>query len=122
MQQEVINHWATVGKNALDSMKELGEINAKIVEKLSEKQQQILNIYLEAGSKEIELISEVKDAKDLLAGQSSLAAEYNAKFVEIVRGMQDFLTECKSELTTWAEKGVEKTVAQFTQTTTSKKK
>lgn len=121
MQQEVINQWATLGQNALDSMKELGGINAKVVEKLSEQQQQILNVYLEASSKEIKLISEVKDAKDLLAGQSALAAEYNGKFVEIVKNMQDFLAECKNELTTWAEKGVEKTVAQFTQTPSKKK-
>jgi hypothetical protein len=121
MPQEVINQWAALGKNALDSMKELGEINTKIVERLAEQQRAILNIYLEAGSKEIELISGVKDAKELLTGQSTLATEYNNKLVEIIRGMQDFLSECRNELTTWAEKGMEKTVAQFTQPPSEKK-
>ena len=41
MPQEVINQWAALGKNALDSMKELGEINTKIVERLTEQQQAI---------------------------------------------------------------------------------
>lgn len=114
MQKELIDQWASLGKGALDSMKELGEINAKIVGKMTEQQQAILNACLEASAKEMSLVSEAKDPKDLLANQAALAQEYNAKFVEIVRATNDLLTECKNELSAWAEKGVEKAVAPFT--------
>jgi phasin family protein len=116
MQEEIVNRWAALGKDALDSMKELGDINTRIIEKLTEQQQAIMNTYLEASTKEIKLLSEVKDAKDLLTKQSALVSEYNGKFVEIVRSLNDLLGECKNELTVWAEKGMEKAVTQFTQT------
>jgi hypothetical protein len=115
MQEEIVNRWAALGKDALDSMKELGGINTRIVEKLTEQQQALMNTYLEASTKEIKLLSEVKGAKDLLTKQSALVSEYNGKFVEIIRSMNDLLGECKNELTVWAEKGMEKAVTQFTQ-------
>lgn len=115
MQEEIVNRWAALSKDALDSMKELSGINTRIVEKLTEQQQALMNTYLEASTKEIKLLSEVKDAKDLLTKQSALVSEYNGKFVEIVRSMNELLGECKNELTVWAEKGMEKAVTQFTQ-------
>jgi hypothetical protein len=110
-----VNRWASLGKDALDSMKELGGINTRVIEKLTEQQQALMNTYLEASTKEIKLLSEVKDAKDLLTKQSALVSEYNGKFVEIVRSMNEILGECNNELPVWAEKGMEKAVTQFTQ-------
>jgi phasin family protein len=114
MQKELIDQWANLGRSALESMKELGEINAKILAKMTEQQQAILNTCLEASAKEMELVSTAKDPKELLVKQSTLAAEYNAKFIDIVRATNEILTDCKSELSTWAEKGVEKTIAPYT--------
>jgi len=122
MQKELIEQWATLGKSALDSMKELGVINAKIVEKMTAQQQAILNTCLEASAKELELVSTSKDPKDLLARQAALSSEYNSKFVDIVRTTNDLLSECKNELTKWAEKGMEKTVASFSTSKPSKGK
>jgi len=114
MQKDFIEQWATLGKSALDSMKELGIINAKIVEKMTAQQQAILNTCLEASAKELELASSATDPKDLMAKQTALSTEYNAKFVEIVRATNDLLSECKNELSKWAEEGMEKTIASFT--------
>ncbi len=113
MQQEMIDQWAALSRSALESMKELGAINAKLVEKMTAQQEAILSTCLEASAKEVNLISVSKDPKDLLAHQAALASEYGAKFVEIVRGTNDLLSECKNELSAWAERGMEKTVAPF---------
>ncbi|MGH8583978.1 MAG: phasin family protein [Gammaproteobacteria bacterium] len=122
MQKEFIDQWASLGKSALESMKELGEINARIMEKMTEQQASILNTCLEASAKEIELVSAAKDPSELLAKQAALANEYNARFVEIVRATNDILTECKTELSQWAEKGMEKAVSPFTQSPAPKPK
>lgn len=113
MQREMVDQWAALGKSALESMKELGEINARIVERMAEQQEAILNTCLEASFKEMELLGDAKDSKDLLAKQATLAREYSAKMVEIVRGTSDLLADCKNELTSWAQRGMEKSVAPF---------
>ncbi len=113
MQREMIDQWAALSRSALESMKELGAINARLVGKMTAQQEAILSSCLEASAKEVNLISGVKDPKDLLAQQAALASEYGAKFVEIVRGTNDLLSECKNELSAWAERGMEKTVAPF---------
>lgn len=113
MQKELIDQWAFLGRNAIDSMKELGQINAQITQKLAEQQQQILNTCLEASTKEMRLVTETKDPKDLLVNQASLATEYSNKLAEIVRDTNEVLVECKDELTAWAEKGSEAALSTF---------
>jgi hypothetical protein len=51
-------------------------------------------LVLETNAKEIELLSEAKDPKQLL--ESQLAA--NAKFLEIVRDTNELLRQCKETL------------------------
>ncbi|MGH8509812.1 MAG: phasin family protein [Gammaproteobacteria bacterium] len=113
MQREMIDQWAALSKSALESMQELGEINAKLVKRMTAQQEAILSACLEASAKEMNLVGVAKDAQDLLAKQADLASEYGAKFVEIVRGTNDLLSECKNELSAWADRGMEKTVAPF---------
>ncbi len=113
MQNTLADQWAELSRSALDSMKELGQINAKMLGKLSEQQQSILSTCLEASSKEMDLLSSGKDSKDLLKAQSKLAAEYNKKLVAIVRDTNKVLTDCKNELKTWIEKTTEEAVSKM---------
>ncbi len=98
---------ALMGKTALESMRDLGNINAKMVEKLSEQQLAILNTCLEASSKEIEIVTTCQTPNEILAQQSALADQYNQRMIDIVRTTNEVLEECKAELSVWAEKGVD---------------
>ncbi len=114
MQKELVDQWADLGKSALDSMKELGDINSKIVDKITQQQQEILDICLEASRKELELVGEGKDPADLFKAQSELAREYNQKFLDIAKETTEVLTQCEDDLSNWAEKGVETASSTFT--------
>ena len=121
MQKQVIDQWGEFTRHALDSLKELGEINTKLVTRLSQQQLEMLNTSLEAAAKETRLVSETKGYNELVAGQSSLAAEYNRKFLDIVRTTTGLLEETRNELTAWVEKGmktVEKNVERATEEVT----
>ena len=105
MQTELLDQWATVSRQALESMKELGQINERILARMTEQQQQILSACLEATSRELQMMGGAKDPKDLLAKQAELVSQYNSKFVDIVRSTNDLLADCRSELSAWVEKG-----------------
>ncbi|MGH8478113.1 MAG: phasin family protein [Gammaproteobacteria bacterium] len=106
MQNEILDQWATVSRQALESMKELGQINERILARMTEQQQQILSACLEATSLELQMMGGVKDPRDLVAQQTELVSRYSSKFIDIVRSTNDLLTECRSELNAWVEKGV----------------
>jgi flagellar biosynthesis/type III secretory pathway chaperone len=43
MQTELLDQWTTVSRQALESMKQLGQINERILARMMEQQQQILS-------------------------------------------------------------------------------
>jgi phasin family protein len=116
MQKELINQWSQLTKQNFDSLKELGEINTKLVERLSRQQLEMLSASMEATVRETQLVTQSRGYKELLDSQSGLTAEYNKKFLDIVRETTDILTEARDDLTAWIEKGVER-AAQGVETT-----
>ncbi len=106
MTKELNQQLSEMGKSALDSMKELGQINSKMVERLTEQQLAILNTCLEASSKEIEIVTSAHDPNELLKYQTALANEYSQRMIDLVRTTNEVLEECQSELSAWAEHGV----------------
>ncbi len=131
MTDDITKQWNKISRAAIASMKELGNINTKVIEKLTEQQLSVLNTCLEASQKEIEMAASGKNAKDpqaLLAAQAELMAEYNSKLMEIVQSTGVILNDCNSEITRWSDKGMNatakaapKTIKKTTKKKTSKK-
>ena len=122
MQTELFDQWTKFSKTSFGTLKELGEINAKAIEKLTEQQLALVTTWVEGSVKQLTLLGEAKGYNDVFAGQSELAAEYSNKLLGVARKTADALTESKDEFTTWVEKGVESaTVNPFTKPSTSKK-
>ncbi len=109
MTDDITKQWNEISRAAIASMKELGNINTRVIEKLTEQQLSVLNTCLEASQKEIEMAASGKNAQDpqtLLAAQAELTAEYNSKLMEIVQSTGVILKDCNSEITSWADKGM----------------
>lgn len=122
MPTELFDQWTKFSKTSFGALKELGEINAKVIEKLTEQQLALVTTWVEGSVKQLTRLGEAKGYKDVFAGQSELAAEYSNKLLGIARTSADALTESKDEITTWVEKGVESaTVNPFTKPSTPKK-
>ena len=97
-----------VTNTAYDSVRELGEINTRLVQRLSQQQLEVLRVTMEAGARETQLISQPRDYQSLLSAQAALAGEYNQKFLEIARTTADILTETRDELMAWVQRGLER--------------
>lgn len=107
MTNDITKQWSVISKTAIESMKELGNINTRVIEKLTEQQLAVLNTCMEASQKEIEMATSGKNAQEpqaLLAAQAELMAEYNSKLMEIVQSTGVILKDCNSEITNWADK------------------
>ncbi|EIJ43813.1 phasin family protein [Beggiatoa alba B18LD] len=107
MDNELLKKWTDMNKVAMDAMKELGEINTTAMTRLTQRQMEMVNLYMESGSKQLQAMSDVKNVQDLVNVQSRLFAEMNEKLMENARQTIEILVDVKSELAGWAEKGMD---------------
>jgi hypothetical protein len=103
MSTETIEQWGKFSRAALDSLKELTAINAKLVERLSEQQLELVGLTLEASIKGANLADGVPAYKELVSGQTALAGEYNEKVLSIVRKTGGIVTEARDQYSEWTE-------------------
>ena len=108
MTNDITKQWNEISKTTIESMKELGSINTKLIKKLTEQQLAVLNTCMEASQKEIEMASgkNAQNPQALLKAQADLIAEYNSRLMSIVHSSGDILKDCNSEITSWADKGM----------------
>ncbi len=109
MTNDITKQWNEISKTAIESMKELGSINTRVIEKLTEQQLAVLNTRMEASQKEIEMTTDGMNAQNpqaLLKAQADLMAEYNSRLMNIVQSTGDILKDCNSDITDWADKGM----------------
>ena len=105
MPQDVLGH--SVAQAAHDSLRRLGEINARLVQRLSEQQLEVLRTTMEASARETQLLSQPASYQSLPSQQAALVREYNEKFLEIARRTADILRETRDELTAWVQRGLD---------------
>ena len=109
MTNDITKQWSEISKTAIESMKELGNINTRVIQQLTEQQLAVLNTCMEASQKEIEMAASGKNAQNpqaLLAAQAELMAEYNSRFMNIVQSTGNILKDCNNEIMDWADKGM----------------
>jgi phasin family protein len=104
---ELLKQWTEMNKSAMDAIKELGEINTSAMTRLTQRQMDMINLYMESGAKQLEMMSEVKNVQDLAAAQSKLFTEMNEKLLDNARQTVEVLVDVKAELSAWVEKGMQ---------------
>jgi phasin family protein len=114
MENDMIKQWTEFNKAAMDAMKELGEINTNAMTRLTQRQMEMVNLYMEGGSKQLETLGEAKNLQDVTSAQTRLFTELNEKLMENARQTADDLVNVKTELTSWAEKGMEQAMENMT--------
>ncbi len=106
--EEMIQQWTKINQSAMEAIKELGEINTKAMTRLTQRQMDMVNLYMEEGTKQIETLSQAKGVPDIVAAQSRWFTELNEKVMDNARQTVEDLVNVKAEFTSWAEKGMDK--------------
>ena len=110
MQNTIVEQWESFGKSAFEAAKELESIGSSVVEKLTAQQFEIANTCLETGMKQMSLVTEIKDYKELMSAQAKLTTEYNEKLITSAKKAAEILNDARTQFTTWFEKGVNSAV------------
>ncbi|MDD2816199.1 MAG: phasin family protein [Thiotrichaceae bacterium] len=121
MQNDLIQQWTELNKTAIAAIKELGDINSQAMNSLAERQIEMMNLYMEGGSKQLEVASTAQNPQDVVAAQSRLFTELNEKLMDNARQTTEVLADVKGKLAAWVEKGMETAKATTTAAITPKK-
>jgi hypothetical protein len=100
---ETIEQWGKFSRAALDSLKELTTINAKLVERLSEQQLELVGLALETSVKGANLAVAAPGYKELVSEQTALVGAYNEKVLGIVRKTGGIVAEARDQYSEWTE-------------------
>lgn len=106
MQSDILKSIEKANRTTFESVKRLGEINARALQRLSEAQLAAATDCLEGGVKQAQLMGEVKGFNDVVSGQSRILGELNEKLVGHAKKSADILIETRGELTAWVEDGL----------------
>ena len=122
MSNELIKQWTELNKNAVEAIKELGEINTSTMTRLTQRQMEMVNLYMEGGAKQLQALSETKGAPDIVATQAQVMTEVNEKLMENARQTMEIFADAKAQLSAWAEKSVENATTLLSKKSASGKK
>jgi phasin family protein len=103
MPPEIIDQWTKLTRSTLDAVKELAELNTKLLERTSEQQFELANASLDAGLKGVQLVSEPRSYKDFISGQTALVTEYGDRVLKSVRRSNEVAAELREEYAAWID-------------------
>lgn len=106
METNVVKSLEQANKTTMESVKRLGEINARALEKLAQHQLDVASAYMEGNMKQFQALSEAKGAQDLMSVQSRMASDLKESLMNHAKRTMDILMETKDEYTKWVEGGM----------------
>lgn len=103
MQNELVENLSTAGKASYDALQELGAINSKTFQKLTDIQFSLATLGIESSVEQMKLINSTSTYNDLVNAESELATDYSSKVMEITRQAADVLNESREEVSDWVK-------------------
>ena len=114
MHQEILEIVNRFNQTAYEASKQLADINARNVEKLLQKQLAFVELSMQGGIKQLELMRDFKDLPAYMSAQEELAKEYTDKLMATTKDTVAFMSEARDELNAWLEQGVATATATLT--------
>ena len=106
MQNDFVAGIEELNAVTVKSIKTLGDIQLRFMEKLTERQIALTSDYVRDGVQQMQNLAEAKDFGKMVESQTGFVSEFNQRLVDDARKTTEILTESKTELSKWFEEGV----------------
>lgn len=104
--KETIDAVNEMAGNSYQSLRRLGEINQRTLDRMIDKQVSLMNIWMDAGMQQIKLATEAKGLQELMTGNLAIGKVVAEKLVAENRDTLEMAAQAREELRTWWESGV----------------
>jgi phasin family protein len=92
--------------NSYQSLRRLGEINQRALDRMIDKQVSLMNIWMDAGMQQIKLATEAKGLQEMMTGNLAITKTVAEKLMAENRDSLEMAAQTRDELRAWWESGV----------------
>ncbi len=103
---ETVEKLTAANRTAVESALRLNKIAVRAQSLLARQQVAAFENCLEAGSRQMALVGETRDPRELVARQAEVAVELGEKLVAVAQEAMDIQSQARDELATWLEDGL----------------
>lgn len=103
MKSELYDQWVELSKNAAEPMLRLSEISARAMEKVARQQMDLARDYLDLGARNLKLLGENKDPRQLMSEQGELVSEFGKKLLGRAEAFMQVATDTQKDIAGWVE-------------------
>ena len=104
--KETIDAVNEMAGNSYQSLRRLGEINQRALDRMMDKQVSLMNLWMDAGMQQIKLATEAKGLQELMTGNMAITKAVAEKVMAENRDSLEMAAETRDELRAWWESGV----------------
>ena len=101
--KENMSLYQEAAKRGYDNVRQLGDLNLSVWNRMLDRQMDALGVWMDAGSRQVEMLTASKDYQEYLGAQTKLGRELAEGLVQQSRTTLDSVGEVREEYRTWAE-------------------
>ena len=104
--KDSVEKLTAANRSAVESALRLNKIAVRTQSLLARQQVAALENCLEAGSRQMSLVGETRDPRELVARQTEVVVELGEQLVAVAQEAMDIQSQARDELATWFEEGL----------------
>jgi len=104
--KENLSLYQEAAKQGYDNARQLGYLSLSVWNRVLDRQVDALGLWLDAGSRQVELLTTSKSYQDYLGAQVKLTRELAEGLMQQSRATLDTVASAREEYSTWAEKSL----------------
>ena len=104
--KENLNLYQDAAKQGYDDVRRLGDLNLSLWNRMLDRQVDALGLWLDAGSRQAELVTTSKNYQEYLGAQAKLTRELAEGLMQQGRATLDSVAAAREEYSAWAEKSL----------------
>ncbi|MGB5736784.1 MAG: phasin family protein [Thiohalocapsa sp.] len=99
--KEALNTYTELSNKSVERMNSLGELNLKVVETVTTRQMDVMNLFMEQSLRMMSLASEAKGYSDLYKGQVEMAKTVSERMMEESKAGMKLASEIRDDYRGW---------------------
>lgn len=104
--KENLSLYQEAAKQGYENARRLGDLNLSVWNRLLDRQVDALGLWLDAGSRQMELLTTSKNYQDYLGAQTKLTREVAEGLMQQGRASLDSVAAAREEYSAWAERSL----------------
>jgi len=114
--KENFNLYQESAKQGYESARQLGDLNLSAFNRMLDRQIDTFGLWLDAGARQVELLSSSKSYQEYLGDQAKLSRELADALMRQGRATLETVGEVREEYRSWAEKSLHSVAEKWTPT------